>query len=426
MEIIEVVGGNPLEGEIRIPSAKNSVLPIIAASLLCEEEIVIKNCPNLSDVRAMMRIVEATGGKAEMIGSNLSLCCRDTTSERVEAELTGEIRSSFFILGPILSRFRYAEVSYPGGCEIGLRPIDLHISGLKKMGVIISEANGHVICDGRNMRAAEITLDFPSVGATENVMMAAVLVDGKTVIRNAAREPEIADLANFINAIGGKVSGAGTDTIVISGVKKLTGGEYEPIPDRIVGATYLCACAIAGGDITLDGFIVSDNVSVIEKLALSGCEISTDKNGKKVRVKKRERLKSISKIETQPFPGFPTDMQAQFVAMLSSAEGSSIMVENLFESRYRYTLQLVKMGAKITVKDRVAAVRGVKKLHGATVKAEDLRGGAALVLAALGAEGRTIIEDVRHIDRGYDAIERDLSLLGAKIERKWINKRSFF
>ncbi len=424
MDVIEIIGGKKLDGKIKLTSAKNSVLPIIAAALLTSGEIKIKACPRLSDVGAMLRIIQSTGGKASFEGEDVVICCEGTGPGRVEGELTGAIRSSFFIVGPILSRFRRAEVSYPGGCEIGLRPIDLHIDGLKKLGVIITEENGHVICDGRNMRATEITLDFPSVGATENLMMAATLLNGKTVIRNAAREPEIADLAGFINTLGGKIFGAGSDTIIIEGVKKLSGGEYTPISDRIAGSTLLAACAITGGDIFVEGLKVTDNTSVLEKLSLAGCEILAGDNG--TRLKKTGRLKAVSKIETQPFPGFPTDMQAQTVAMLSTAEGSSLMVENLFESRYRYTLQLAKMGAKITVKDRVAAIRGVKRLHSARVKAEDLRGGAALIIAALGAEGKSIVEDVRHVDRGYYRIEKQLSLLGAQIKRSTENNSRFF
>lgn len=416
MDKITINGGTPLSGKIKISSAKNSVLPIIAASLLCDGEILVKDCPPLSDVDAMIKIVQSIGGKANYDGSNLYLNCRDVMPWQIEAELTGRIRSSFFILGPILGRFKRATVSYPGGCEIGLRPIDLHIAGFKKLGVKITEESGRVICDGTQMKASEIDLDFPSVGATENVMLSAVLLAGTTVIRNAAREPEITDVANFVNALGGKIHGAGTDTIVIEGVKKLHGAEFTPIPDRIVAGTILCGCAIAGGKIRLDNFRMKDNTSLMEKFARMGCDFSVDGYG--LTFSANERLHAIAKIETQPFPGFPTDMQAQIVATLCRADGCSLMVENLFESRYRYTLQLAKMGAKITVKDRVAVIKGVKKLHGACVKAEDLRGGAALVLAGLGAEGETQVTGVHHIDRGYYQIEDQLLALGAQIKRE--------
>ena len=319
-------------------------------------------------------------------------------------------------MGPILARFKHAALSYPGGCEIGLRPIDLHIFGLKKLNVKIREENGHIICDGSDMKSAEIDLDFPSVGATENIMMAAVFLNGKTTIRNAAREPEIVDLADFINSIGGKIYGAGTDTLVVEGVKKLSGGEYTPVPDRIAGCTFLAACALTGGDVYLEN-LRSDTVNAVtEKLMRAGCELTRGYDF--VRIRSSGKLKAIHKVETQPYPGFPTDMQAPLVAMLTRANGCSVMVENLFENRYKYTVQLNKMGAKITVKDRIAVVKGVNKLHGTSIKSEDLRGGAALVIAALAAEGESIVTGVSHIDRGYYKIEDDFRSLGADIKRE--------
>ncbi len=415
MEYLKIKGGNRLSGSVEITSAKNAVLPILACSVLTKSDVRIKNCPRLSDVTAMLDIVNSIGGRAGYDGCDVVVNCRDCAPEFINSDLTGGIRSSIFILGPILARFRKAAISYPGGCEIGLRPIDLHIFGLKKLNVAVKEENGMLICDGSDMRAGEVDLDFPSVGATENIMMAAVYLRGTSVIRNAAREPEIVDLANFINTLGGKVYGAGTDTIAIDGVKDLSGGEYTPVPDRIAGGTFLTACAIAGGRIDLVG-LTTDNVhSVTEKLVRAGCQIGGGNDY--VSIEANKRVNAIHKIETQPYPGFPTDMQAQFVAMLSSADGCSVMVENLFENRYKYTVQLNKMGAKITVKDRIAVVKGVKRLHGGEVKAEDLRGGAALAIAALGADGDSVVTGVHHIDRGYFKIEESLVSLGADVKR---------
>ena len=416
MEYLRVTGGNRLDGSLKIASAKNAVLPIIAGALLSEEDILIKNCSALSDITAMMKIIRSTGGKAEYDGNNILINCRNSNPALIESDLTGKIRSSIFIMGPILARFKHAALSYPGGCEIGLRPIDLHVFGLKKLNVKIREENGHIICDGSDMKSAEIDLDFPSVGATENIMMAAVFLNGKTTIRNAAREPEIVDLADFINSIGGKIYGAGTDTLVVEGVKKLSGGEYTPVPDRIAGCTFLAACALTGGDVYLEN-LRSDTVNAVtEKLMRAGCELTRGYDF--VRIRSSGKLKAIHKVETQPYPGFPTDMQAPLVAMLTRANGCSVMVENLFENRYKYTVQLNKMGAKITVKDRIAVVKGVNKLHGTSIKSEDLRGGAALVIAALAAEGESIVTGVSHIDRGYYKIEDDFRSLGADIKRE--------
>lgn len=415
MEHLIIEGGNKLSGEISIKPAKNSVLPIIACCILSKEEILIKKAPKISDIHAMIKIINNIGGDAKFQGEDLYINCKDANPTLVEANLTGGIRSSIFILGPVLSRFKYAQISYPGGCDIGLRPIDLHIMGLKTLNVKIKEQNGMIVCDGSNIKGAVVNLDFPSVGATENIMMAAVFADGRTIIRNAAREPEIIDLQNFINYLGGCVKGAGTDTIVINGVKNLGGGEYTPASDRIVAGTYLCGAAITGGEIKLNDVQPSSFYSVIEKLSRVGCVVHEEKNS--VIIKSTGILKAVHKIETQPFPGFPTDMQAQVTAMLATANGTSMVVENLFENRFKYTMQLAKMGADITVKDRVAIVKGVKQLKGADVKSEDLRGGAALVIAGLGAKGITRVSDIHHIDRGYHRIEEDLNKLGASIKR---------
>lgn len=414
-EKLIISGGRKLEGELRVTAAKNSVLPLIACCIMSEEEIHIHNCPQIADIFSMIDIIRAIGGSAELKNGTLSVNCKYANPQLVTADLTSSIRSSVFILGPILARFHYADISYPGGCEIGLRPIDLHIYGLKCLGIKVTEYGGMIICDGDNKRGGVVELDFPSVGATENIMMAGTLGSGVTVIRNAAREPEIVDLQNFINYLGGKVHGAGTGVITVEGVKSLGGGEYTPLGDRIAAATYLTAVGSAGGRAQITGAQPELMYAVLEKLKRAGCEITELNDG--VRIVSSGKLHAVHKIETQPFPGYPTDMQPQITAMLAAADGTSFIVENMFENRFKYTAQLIKMGANIIVKDRVAVVKGVKKLNGALVAAEDLRGGAALVAAAIGADGDSVITGVRHIDRGYDKIENAFALLGADIKR---------
>lgn len=414
-ERLVICGGKRLFGELKIHAAKNSVLPILACCIMSEQEIVLKNCPQISDVYSMIDIINSIGGYAVLQDGTLTVNCKNANPKSVSSDLTGSIRSSVFILGPVLARFGRADICYPGGCEIGLRPIDLHIYGLKCLGIEVMEMSGTISCDGTDKRGGTVNFDFPSVGATENIMMASVLGSGTTVIRNAAREPEIVDLQNFINALGGKVSGAGSSVITVEGVNKLRGGEYTPVGDRIAAASYLSAVGIAGGRVRITGFEPDTMQAVLEKLRRSGCEISEYSDG--IQIFSTGKLRAVHKIETQPFPGFPTDMQPQLTAMLTVADGTSFIVENVFESRFKYTAQLGKMGANILVKDRVAVVKGVKQLYGASVTAEDLRGGAALVIAALAARGESVVSGVRHIDRGYDRIEQSLSLLGADIKR---------
>lgn len=416
MEVLRITGGKTLNGEVAILAAKNSVLPLIACSIMSTEDIVINDVAMLSDVKNMLDILTYLGVKINVDGCDVRINAEKADSFAVPCDLCHGIRSSVFILGPLLSRFRRASVSYPGGCEIGLRPIDLHLYGLKRLNVKICEENGYIICDGSEMKSGEIDLDFPSVGATENVMMAAVFLPGRTVIRNAAREPEIVDLADFINSMGGKVYGAGGSTIVIDGVKKLHGTSFRPIRDRIVGGTYMAACACCGGDVFLRGLDMDHVYSTAAQMSRAGCLIQKYSDG--VRIRSNGKLRALHKIETQPYPGFPTDMQSQTVAMLTCANGCSVMVENLFENRYKYIIELQKMGANITVKDRIAVIKGVRSLHCACVKAEDLRGGAALVIAALMTEGNSVVGGVEHIDRGYRSIESDLTALGARIARQ--------
>lgn len=416
MECLIVNGKRKLNGEITLPAAKNAVLPLLALTSATEDDIVLKGCCPLADVMKMLEIITYLGGTARFIGSDIHVCCEAVRPKEIGEKFTGEIRSSIFMLGPMLARFRHAEICYPGGCEIGLRPIDLHIEGLKRLGVAISEQGGKLICDGGNMRAGEVYLDFPSVGATENLIMASIYLPGRTIIRNAAMEPEIRDLGAFINMLGGKVYGAGSDTVCIEGVKKLSGGVYRPVPDRIVAGTYIAALAVCGGKVTLSNYRERDMKAIEAKFRQAG--VSVSHRDEAAVFCATEILRAVRKTETQPFPGFPTDMQPQFAAALCYAKGLSIVVENMFESRFRYTRQLLKAGADITVKDSVAIIKGKGVLGPADMLAEDLRGGAALVIAALGACGKSRITGLRHIDRGYYRIENGFSALGADIERE--------
>jgi len=329
--------------------------------------------------------------------------------------LSKKIRSSIFLLGPILSRFRKAAVTFPGGCEIGLRPIDLHLSGLRQLGVEIREEGGMICCDGRNMRAGNVHFDYPSVGATENAMMAAVCLEGQTVINNVAREPEIADLQRFLCRMGARVCGAGTDTIAVEGVGRLHGTAYRPMPDRIVAGTLMAAAAITGGSIHLRHIPCGDLRAVFSKMREMGCAIAEKEDSAALRAP--VRLCAFDQLQTQPHPGFPTDMQVQMLALATLAKGTSVVVENVFENRFTHAGDLNRMGANVRVNGRTAVIKGVEKLCGAHVCARDLRGGAALAIAALAAEGETVIDHAELIDRGYERIEEMLCALGADVRR---------
>lgn len=415
MEAFVVEGGVALRGEARVDSAKNAVLPILAAAVLTPEEIVLHNVPDITDVGHMAAILTMLGCRVERSGRDMTVDCGGIHSWEMPDQLSKQIRSSIFLLGPILARFRKATVTFPGGCEIGLRPIDLHLSGLRQLGVEISEEGGLIHCDGRNMHAGEVHFDYPSVGATENVMMAAVLLPGTTVIHNPAREPEIADLQAFINAMGGKIRGAGTHYIAVEGVERLHGTAWTPMADRIVAGTLLAAAAITGGEITLTNAPESDMVAVTAKLREMGCRLEERPGWIHLRAPKR--LTSFAQLQTQPHPGFPTDMQVQMLALLSTAEGMGVITENVFENRFTHAGDLNRMGAHILCTGRTAVVRGVPELYGAHVTARDLRGGAALVLAGLRARGETLVDHAELIDRGYDHLERQLSRLGGKVRR---------
>lgn len=415
MEKYIINGGNKLYGNVEIQSAKNSVLPILAASVLTDEKVTLVNVPHISDVRNMVNILSCLGCKAVYDGNNIIIDSSSADCFEIPSALAHELRSSVFLLGSVISRFRSAKIAYPGGCDIGLRPVDLHLTGLKRLGVQITEKNGYILCKCDKLSGNEIMLDCPSVGATENIMLAAAKAEGVTVIKNAAREPEIEDLQNFLNLIGAKVAGAGSGTIVIEGVKSLSGCEYKPIPDRIEAGTFLIGAAMCGGEITAEGLYPENISSLIHKLTENGCKIRIDND--KIVLENHRKLTSVKTIETQPYPGFPTDLQAQFTALCCICTGHSIVTENLFETRFKYVPELRKMGADVTVFGRNAFVRGVDKFKGAQVLAHDLRGGAALVLAGLAAEGRSEVMDISHIDRGYGSFEYKLRKLGADIVR---------
>ncbi len=408
-------GGERLYGKVEIQSAKNTVLPLLAAAVLTDEPVKIRGVPAINDVENMLRILTEVGCTIKRQKNCAVIDSANAVSHEIPTRLTKELRSSVFMLGSVLTRFHKAKISYPGGCDIGLRPIDLHLNGLKRLGVEISERDGFIHCEAKKLVGAEILLDFPSVGATENIILAAVKAEGITVVRNAAKEPEIVDLQKFLNAMGAKVRGAGSGTVIVEGVKKLRGVDYTPIGDRIEAGTFLIAAASCGGEIETDGVPPENIAALLHKLRENGCKIRI-KNDKIV-LSSNGRLKSVGLVETTPFPGFPTDLQAQYASLCCVTDGATVIVENLFETRYRYAAELKRMGADITVRDRTAIIRGVKKLHGAYVTAGDLRGGAALVLAGLAAEGQSTVANLAHIDRGYADFEGKLRKLGAKIRR---------
>ena len=419
MASIIVSGGRPLSGSLAVSGAKNAALPILAASLLTKAPLKLENCPHLRDVDNMLAILEELGVNAVWREDGLELDPSMAHSYVMPQGPSKELRSSIFMLGSLLGRFGHAVCTFPGGCEIGHRPIDLHIKGLKMLGANVREIHGLIVCDGEHLTAADIHLDYPSVGATENIIMAAVGAEGETFIHNAAREPEIEDLQVFLNAQGHEVSGAGSSTVRILG-KRPTQDDvpvvHRIMPDRIVAGTLLCAAAMTGGEITLTGTVPTHLGSVLAKLREAGCQLYS--RGQTIKISAPERLNEIKLIETLPYPGFPTDMQAQFFALCCIANGTSVIVENVFENRFKHGSELQRMGASFTQKDRTIIIRGVEKLTGARVCARDLRGGAALTLAGLAAEGETVIESAEFIDRGYEKLEEMLQALGAEIRRE--------
>ena len=416
MSRIIIKGGRKLSGKVRISAAKNSVLPIIAASLLTGYECILEDIPFLEDVNVILSVLDSLGVNIfiDKNKGNLYIKAEDLKSFEPSYELVRRMRASFLVMGPILARFGMVKISMPGGCNIGSRPIDLHLKGLSQLGADINLGHGYVEARCKKLKGTKIYLDFPSVGATENIMMAAVLAEGETIIENAAEEPEIVDLANFLNKLGARIIGAGTDIIKIEGVKELKGTNHQVIPDRIEAGTYMIAAAITGGEVTVENVITEHIRSIIAKLQEAGIYVKEEQN--KVKVKGSQIINAVD-IKTMPYPGFPTDMQAQFMALLSIAHGVSIITETVFENRFMHVNELKRMGANIKIDGRSAIVEGVEKLTGAQVKATDLRAGAALVLAGLSAEGVTEVSDVCHIDRGYVDMVGKLKKLGAEIER---------
>jgi len=411
-----VTGGYPLAGRCRVGGAKNAVLPILAACMLTGRPVRLLDCPHLTDVDNMLEILATLGCSVRFDNGVIDVDASRANCHELPEHLSKELRSSIFLLGPVLGRFGRATVTYPGGCEIGNRPIDLHLSGLAALGARITEEGGRILCEAEKLVGADIHLDYPSVGATENIMMAAVSASGETVIRNAAREPEICDLQSFLLAAGFRVLGAGTSTIRIVGGCAPREVTFTIMPDRIVAGTLLVAGAISGGEITIENVCVEHVSGTLSKLFECGCRIETKPCS--ITLAGPERPREIKLIETMPHPGFPTDMQAQLFALCTVADGTSVIVENVFENRFKHAQELGRMGAVSTVKGRTAVVRGVSKLTGAKVTAHDLRGGAALVLAGLVAQGETVVDCCEHIDRGYARFEETLGTLGAKIVRE--------
>ncbi|WP_240413813.1 UDP-N-acetylglucosamine 1-carboxyvinyltransferase [Paenibacillus periandrae] len=416
MEKLVIEGGRPLSGAIKIHGAKNAALPILAAGMMAEGTFSILNVPDLSDIQVMLSILRALGCRTEHQGDTVTVNSSTAQSYHIPESQMSQMRSSIFLMGPLLARFGRVQVYQPGGCAIGERKIDLHLRGLAALGATIEETGGNtIICTAKELIGAEIALDFPSVGATENIMMAAAMAKGMTTISNAAREPEIQDLQNFLNAMGARIIGAGTDTITIEGVSVLTPCTYRIIPDRIVAGTLMIAAAVTRGNITLENVCPAHLTSAIHVLKRAGVQITI--NGDIMNVSCLARSKSIERIITSPYPAFPTDLQSQIMVLLSLADGLSILKETVFEGRFKHVAELARMGADIRVDWNSAFIRGVPRLYGATVEATDLRAGAALVIAGLAAHGTTIIEQIHHIDRGYDRIEHMLSSLGANILR---------
>lgn len=416
MSRLLICGGKKLSGEVDVQGSKNAVLPILAATILNEDKSVIHNCPQLADTSAALEIIRQLGGRAEYSDHTAVVDTTGIQKYEISNELMCSMRSSVLFLGPLIARAKRAIVSYPGGCAIGLRPIDLHIKAFRQLGVTVEEIGGNIYCKMDKITPTTINLLFPSVGATENIMLLTALSRGETIITNAAREPEIVDLQNFLNAMGAKISGAGSETIRIIGVEKLQKVEYNIISDRIFAATCACAAACCGGDIVLKNINAEHIRLILSMLRDSGCSISSGKDY--VRIQCSERPQGLGKIMTSPYPGFPTDAQALFMSALATAEGTTVFVENIFESRYKHVPELIKMGADIIVDGRLAAVTGCNYIQGAKICAGDLRGGAALVIAGLSAIGDTEISGVHHIDRGYEHIEDAFSALGASIKRK--------
>ncbi len=415
MEKLIIEGGRQLHGSVRVSSAKNAVLPIIVAAMLPSTPSSVMEVPHLDDVRTICRVIESLGVKVVRDGSTLTFDADGLNRSEAPYELVGRMRASFLIMGPLLARLHHARIALPGGCTIGSRPIDLHLKAFEAMGAEVNVGHGCVEAVApHGLKGAEVYLDFPSVGATENVLMAAVLAEGKTVIENAAEEPEIVDLVTFLSSMGANIKGAGTNVIRIEGVPELYGISHTVIPDRIEAGTYMIAAAMTGGDVYVENVLSEHLKPLLAKLNESGVKVIREAD--RVRVISDGHIKSAD-IKTMPYPGFPTDLQAQFMAMMTVGDGTSIITETVFENRFMHVSELCRMGASIEIEGRRAIVQGVPFLDGAFVRATDLRAGAALVLAGLSAHGNTEIGELHHIDRGYDHLVEKLQGLGANISR---------
>ena len=407
-----IEGGKRLEGTTYVSGSKNASLPIIAATLLNGGINKLYNVPDIHDTKMMYKILEVLGCKVKKNNGKIVIDSSKLESVEIPEDLMQEMRSSVIIAGALIARKKEAIFTYPGGCDIGSRPIDLHIKAFEKLGIEVKEESGYIHCKADEIMGNDIQLDFPSVGATENIMLASIFAKGTTKIINAAMEPEIVDLQNALNSMGAKISGAGTNNIIIKGIEKLKDLSYNIIPDRIEAGTLLCATAITGGNIKLTKVIPEHIETLLNKLKEMGCEISIEKN--EIQLKAPKKLKPVD-IKTLPYPGFPTDMQSIIATTLTIAKGTSIIVENKFENRYKYINELKKMGAKVTIEGRTAVIKGVRRLNRANVKATDLRGGAALSLAGLSAKGRTTVENIEYVLRGYENLDKKLQSLGANI-----------
>lgn len=407
-----IEGGKKLQGETFVSGSKNASLPIMAASILNKGITKLYNVPNIHDTQMMIEILKSLGCKVKKNQNKVVIDSTSITKFEIPEHLMRQMRSSVILAGAILGRYKKATFSYPGGCDIGSRPIDLHLKGFEKLGVTINKNFGKIICDAENIYSNDINLDFPSVGATENIMLVSVLAKGTTTIINAAMEPEIVDLQNYLNKMGAKISGAGSNIIKIEGVKRLKDVSYNIMPDRIEAGTLLFAATITGGEITLKRANANHIAPLLDKLTEIGCKIQIKENT--IKLKAPKRLKATD-IKTMPYPGFPTDMQAIIAACLCVASGTSVIVENIFENRYKYFGELQKMGAKVKIEGKTAIIKGTKKLYGTKVQATDLRGGASLVLAGLVAKGTTNVDNIEYILRGYEKLEDKLKSLGAEI-----------
>lgn len=417
--ILHIWGQSPLKGHVKISGAKNAALVVMAAALLSSEDCRIRNVPILADVNRMVQILAALGVKIEQRENILDINASKISKSEAPYELVSQLRASFFAIGPLLARLGEARVPLPGGCAIGARPVDLHVRGLQAMGADVQiqhgMVNAHITGASRRLKGAKIYLDYPSVGATETLMMAATLAEGETIIENAAQEPEVVDLANFCRAMGARIIGAGTKKIVISGVQHLHSADYSIIPDRIEAGTFLVVGALPGSDISISPVIPEHLTAVLSKLEAIGAKIILEERDR-IRIVAGETIKATD-IETLPYPGFPTDMQAQFMALLTISDGDSVITETVFENRMRHVSELNRMGADIRVKGNHALVRGVPLLSGAPVVATDLRASAALVIAGLAAQGQTTIHQLQHLDRGYEKLDCKLQQIGARLQR---------